>query len=51
MDNIFVRHLTLETMIGLFPWEWEVRQRLLINLDIGADIQRAAVTGDFTAYG
>lgn len=41
-DKILIRDLKLETIIGLFPWEREVRQTLLIDLDIGTDIRAAA---------
>lgn len=46
MDKIHVRRLKLETIIGLFPWEREVRQRLYIDLDIGKDVSMAAASDD-----
>jgi len=42
MDKVFVQQLKLETIIGLFPWEREVRQRLFVDLEIGTDIVKAA---------
>lgn len=41
-----VRQLKLETIIGLFPWEREVRQRLFVDLEIGTNIQRAAASDE-----
>ena len=46
MDKVIVEQLRLETIIGLFPWEREVRQRLFVDLEIGADIKRAALTDE-----
>lgn len=46
MDKVLVRQLKLETIIGLFPWEREVRQRLFVDLEIGTDIKQAAATDD-----
>ncbi|MFT6387727.1 MAG: dihydroneopterin aldolase [Cellvibrionaceae bacterium] len=46
MDKVIVRQLKLETIIGLFPWEREVRQRLFVDLEIGADIKQAAANDE-----
>jgi dihydroneopterin aldolase len=46
MDKVIIRQLRLETIIGLFPWEREVRQTLLVDVDIGTDISQAAATDD-----
>ena len=42
MDTIFVRELCLDAVIGVFDWERQVRQRISIDLEMGADIARAA---------
>ncbi len=46
MDKILIQQLKLETIIGLFPWEREVRQRLFVDIEIGADINDAAAKDD-----
>lgn len=46
MDKILVERLKLETIIGLFPWEREVRQRLYVDLQIGMDFKQAAESDD-----
>lgn len=46
MDKIILERLKLETIIGLFPWEREVRQRLFVDMEIGADIRQAALYDD-----
>lgn len=44
MDIIFIRELLVETTIGVHPWERQIRQTLLLDLDLGADIRPAAAT-------
>ncbi len=47
MDKVTVRQLKLETIIGLFPWERQVKQRLFVDLEMQVDITKAAETDDF----
>lgn len=42
MDMIFLRELHCEAVIGIFDWERQVRQTVLIDLEMSADIRRAA---------
>jgi dihydroneopterin aldolase len=42
MDKIFLTQLTTETVIGIFDWEREVKQTVAIDLEMSADIRRAA---------
>ena len=42
MDKIFLRRLQVEAVVGVFAWEKCVRQKLSLDLEIGADIARAA---------
>ena len=44
MDIIFIHELRLETTIGVHPWERDIRQTLLLDLELGADIRPAAAT-------
>ena len=44
MDTIFLNDLRVETVIGIYEWERRVRQTVSINLEIGADIRRAAAS-------
>ena len=46
MDKVVVKALALEVIIGLFPWERAVRQRVLVDLDMEVDIFKAAQTDD-----
>lgn len=42
MDLIYVRNLRVECVIGVFEWERRIRQTVAIDLDMAADIARAA---------
>ncbi|CDH44000.1 MAG: dihydroneopterin aldolase [Candidatus Competibacteraceae bacterium] len=44
MDIIFIRELRIETTIGVHPWERQIRQTLILDLELGADTRPAAVT-------
>ena len=42
MDIIFLKELRVETIIGVFEWERRVRQTILIDIEMVADIAKAA---------
>ena len=44
MDVIFLSGLTTECIIGIWDWERRVKQKIVIDLEMGADIRRAAST-------
>jgi dihydroneopterin aldolase len=44
MDVIFLSGLTTECIIGIWDWERRVRQKIVIDLEMGADIRRAAAS-------
>jgi 7,8-dihydroneopterin aldolase/epimerase/oxygenase len=44
MDIIFLHDLRVETVIGIWDWERKVRQLVSIDLDMAADIRKAAGT-------
>lgn len=44
MDRIFIEDLEVETVVGVFDWEREIRQKVVLNLEMSADIARAAQT-------
>lgn len=41
-DTIFLYQLKVETIIGIWEWERKIRQTVSIDLEMGADIRRAA---------
>jgi 7,8-dihydroneopterin aldolase/epimerase/oxygenase len=44
MDRVFIENLTVETVIGIFDWEREIRQAVSLDLEMDYDIRRAAET-------
>lgn len=42
MDRVFIENLTIETVIGIFDWEREIRQTVSLDLEMDFDIRRAA---------
>ena len=42
MDIIFLSGLTTECTIGIWDWERRVKQKVVVDLEMGADIRRAA---------
>ena len=45
-DIVSIRDLRVDTIIGIFDWEREVRQTVSLDLEMAADIRRAAQTDD-----
>ena len=43
-DTIFLYDLKIDTVIGIWEWERKIRQTVSIDLEMGADIRRAAAT-------
>lgn len=53
MDVIFLTGLTTECIIGIWDWERRVKQKVVIDLEMGADIRKAAASdaiGDTLDY-
>lgn len=46
MDIVYIRDLRVDTIIGIYDWEREVRQTISLDLEMAADIRRAAQTDD-----
>jgi dihydroneopterin aldolase len=44
MDIIFLHGLKVDAVIGIWEWERKIRQTVEIDLDMAADIGRAAAT-------
>jgi 7,8-dihydroneopterin aldolase/epimerase/oxygenase len=42
MDKIFIHALKTETIVGIFDWERQVKQTVLIDIEFSADIGKAA---------
>ena len=46
MDKIFLDELKVETFIGIWEWERRIRQTVVIDIEMSADIAKAAATDD-----
>jgi dihydroneopterin aldolase len=44
MDKIFLTELKVDTIIGIWEWERKIRQTVIIDLEMSADIAKAAAT-------
>ena len=44
MDIIFLHDLKVDVVIGIWDWERRIRQTVSIDLDMAADVRRAAET-------
>lgn len=44
MDIIYLNDLKIETIIGIFDWERRVKQTVCLDLEMAADIRKAATT-------
>ena len=46
MDKIFLTDLRIDTVIGIWEWERKIRQTVVIDLEMSADIAKAAASDD-----
>ena len=44
MDKIFLSALTVECIVGIWEWERRVKQTVIIDIEMAADIRKAAAT-------
>ena len=44
MDTIFLKDIRVQTIVGVWDWERQMPQTVSIDLELGADVQRAAET-------
>lgn len=45
MDIVFIRELRIDTVIGVYDWERQLRQTVVLDLELGWD-NRAPAAGD-----
>jgi dihydroneopterin aldolase len=43
-DRVFIEDLRVETVIGIYDWEREIRQVVSLDLEMGFDIRKAALS-------
>ncbi len=44
MDIVYIRDLRIPCVIGVFEWERRIKQTVILDLDLAADIRRAAAS-------
>ena len=44
MDKVFIQGLKIDTVIGIYDWEREIRQDVTLDLEMAADIKAASLT-------
>jgi dihydroneopterin aldolase len=44
MDKIFIHALKTETIVGIFDWERQVKQTVVMDIEFSADIRKAALS-------
>lgn len=48
MDTVFITGLAFDTTIGIYDWEREIKQRIVVDLELATDVRKAAETEDIT---
>lgn len=46
MDIIFLGGLEIQTIIGIYDWEREIKQTVVLDIEMAYDIKKAAETDD-----
>ncbi|HEY2463948.1 MAG TPA: dihydroneopterin aldolase [Steroidobacteraceae bacterium] len=44
MDKIFIHALKTEAIVGIFDWERQVKQTVIVDIEFSADIRKAALS-------
>jgi 7,8-dihydroneopterin aldolase/epimerase/oxygenase len=44
LDKIFIHALKTETIVGIFDWERQVKQTVIIDIEFSADVRKAALS-------
>jgi dihydroneopterin aldolase len=42
LDKIFIHALKTETIVGIFDWERQVKQTVILDIEFSADVRKAA---------
>ncbi|HEY3858793.1 MAG TPA: dihydroneopterin aldolase [Gammaproteobacteria bacterium] len=42
MDIVFIRELKIDTLVGIYEWERRLRQHVILDIEMGTDIAKAA---------
>ncbi len=45
-DLIYIRDLKIDTQIGTYSWEQQIKQQVIIDLELMADLKKAAISSE-----
>ncbi|TAN02797.1 MAG: dihydroneopterin aldolase [Rhodanobacteraceae bacterium] len=46
MDTVFIEALEVETVIGIYDWERKIRQKVVLDIEMGFDNTKAAASDE-----
>ena len=46
MDKIFINNLRVDTVVGIYEWERRIRQAVVLDIEMAADVGKAAQSDD-----
>ncbi|MDO5651918.1 MAG: dihydroneopterin aldolase [Moraxella sp.] len=46
MNTVFIKDLTIDTMVGVYDWERAIKQRLIIDVELSCDMNAAFISDD-----
>ncbi len=46
MDIVYIRDLRIDTFIGIYDWEQQLRQTLSLDLEMATDVAAVAASGE-----
>ncbi|MDY6992448.1 MAG: dihydroneopterin aldolase [Pseudomonadota bacterium] len=44
MDIIYLKELKIDTIIGIYEWERQIKQTVILDLELATDIRKAAAS-------
>ena len=44
MDIVYLRDLRIETVIGIYDWERQIKQTIVLDVEMATDVAKAAAT-------
>jgi dihydroneopterin aldolase len=48
MDIVYLSDLRIDTVVGIYDWERRTRQTVILDIEMGTDIRKAAATDDIS---
>lgn len=44
MDIVYLKDLRIDTVVGIYDWERRTKQTVILDIEMGADIRKAALS-------